>query len=398
MTVFFLPGDPGYQTYVNISMMFGAVMCWLAVAFFLVQFRNNTRDFGRIALITAFTLEGIGYALDSPSVGEAITMWSGIPNVTRLITIIAAILWCAAIVIALSYWHDSPGQRKKTTRLWLRLAAVALVVVVVVWFRASLSQTTVPLATKIGTNGWAAATLIIYAVALIVGLMKIRSLCARYANSSQKSWVTRGLKLVRWGADVNLGYACVFLAGVIAPFFGTTIPHWHVIVVPATVTSTILGVAGFTLPSLGPELIDIRRSLTDMRAHRALEPLWEDLVLGNPHIALRESDRRKISYRLYRRVVEIRDGITHLAEFITPDEAASDSDPARTAAEQLRRAMTEKTVHRGADYSAGFAPLVGDNPNASVDEEIRWLCELAKHYAQLDKKTHHANVSDPANG
>jgi hypothetical protein len=60
--------------------------------------------------------------------------------------------------------------------------------------------------------------------------------------------------------------------------------------------------------------------------------------------------------------------------------------------------MTEKTVHRGADYSAGFAPLVGDNPNANIDEEIRWLCQLAKHYTQLDKKTHDVNVSDPANG
>ncbi|MBO0879096.1 MAG: hypothetical protein J2P17_01685, partial [Mycobacterium sp.] len=202
-----------------------------------------------------------------------------------------------------------------------------------------------------------------------------------------------------WGVDINLGYACVFLAGLIAPFFGTTIPHWHVVVVPATVTSTILGVVGFTLPVLGPGLMDIRRNVADMRAHRALAPLWEDLVLGSPHIALRESDRRKIGYRLYRRVVEIRDGITHLSEFLTPDEVVADgSDPARTAAQQLRRAMTEKTVHRGADYSDGFAPLVGDNPNASVDEEIRWLCQIAKHYAQLDKKTHDANVSNPTNG
>jgi hypothetical protein len=367
-------------------MVFGAVVCWSAVAFFVIQLRSNTRDFGRIALITAFVLEGIGYALDPPSVGEAIAVWSGIPNVVSLIIVTASILWCAAIVIAFSCWHDSPQQHMRTTRVWSSLAVVTIIALVVVWFRASLPQTAVPLPANIGTNGWAVATMIIYAVTLIIGLVKIRSLCARYANSSQKSWVAQGLKLVRWGADINLGYACVFLAGVLAPFFGTTIPYWDAVTVPAVITSTILILAGFALPSLGPELIDVRRRLADTRAHRTLEPLWEDLVLGNPHIALRESDRHKISYRLYRRVVEIRDGITYLAEFITPDAAASGSDPARTAAQQLRRAMTEKTVHRGADYSDGFAPLVGDNPNASVDEEIRWLCQLAKHYAQLDKK------------
>jgi hypothetical protein len=392
--MFFLPGDPGYQTYEDIAYTFGAAVCWSAVAFFVTQLRDNTRDFGRIALITSFTLEAINYTLNPPSVGEAIAAWSGIPNVAGLITIIVTILWCVAVVIALSCWHDSPQQRKKTTRVWLFSAAVPIAAVVVVWFRGSLLRPWISLPAEIGTNAadistnsWAVATMIIYAAALIVGLVKIRSLCARYANSSQKSWVTRGLRLVRWGADINLGYACIFLAGVVAPFFSTTIPYWYAVTVPAVITSTLLVLAGFALPLLGPELIDIRRDLADMRAHRALEPLWEDLVLGNPHIALRESDRRKISYRLYRRVVEIRDGITHLAEFITPDEAVADgSDPARTAAQQLRRAMTEKTVHRGADYSDGFAPLVGDNPNASIDEEIRWLCQIAKHYAQAERE------------
>jgi hypothetical protein len=254
-----------------------------------------------------------------------------------------------AVIIALSCWHDSPQQHKKTTRVWLCLAAVAIIAVMAVWFRGWL-RIKLSLPTKIwanaadvGASGWAASTMIIYAVALIVGLVKIRSLRARYANSRPKNWVTRGLKLVRWGADLSLGYTFVFLAGVLAPFFGTTIPYWYAVTVPATVTSTILMDVGFALPLLGPALVDIRRNLADMRAHRALKPLWEDLVLDNPHIALRESDRRKIGYRLHRRVVEIRDGITHLSEFITPDDVASDlSGRARTAARQLRRAMTEK--------------------------------------------------------
>jgi hypothetical protein len=96
-------------------------------------------------------------------------------------------------------------------------------------------------------TSWAAATMIIYAVALIVGLVKIRSLCARYANSRQKSWVTRGLRLVRWEAGISFGYTCVFLAGVIAPIFGTAIPYWHAAVVPATTTSISLIIA-FTGP------------------------------------------------------------------------------------------------------------------------------------------------------
>jgi hypothetical protein len=56
--------------------------------------------------------------------------------------------------------------------------------------------------------------------------------------------------------------------------------------------------------------------------------------------------------------------------------------------------LDRKTTHNGADYSDGFAPLVGDNPSAGLDEEIRWLCQIAKHYAQLNAKTYNANVSD----
>jgi Family of unknown function (DUF6545) len=143
------------------------------------------------------------------------------------------------------------------------------------------------------------------------------------------------------------------------------------------------------------------RALCQQPSEKLGHPRSQTRVLDNPHIALRESDRRKIGYRLYRRVVEIRDGITHLSEFITPDEVAADlSGRAHTAAQQLRRAMAEKTAHNSIDdYPDGFAPLVGDNPNASVDEEIRWLCQLAKHYTQLGKvqvgrKAHGTNISD----
>jgi hypothetical protein len=283
--MFFLPGNPGYQTYEDIAYAFSALVSWSAVAFFAIQFRNNPRDVGRNALITSFILEGISYTVAPPSVGEAISTWSGIPHATGLIIIIAVILWCVAVIIALSYWHDSPQQRKKTTRVWLCLAAVPIMAVMAVWFRGwlrimqSLPTRTGTNAADVGASGWAAATMIIYAVALLIGLVKIRRLCARYANSRPKNRVTRGLKLVRWGADISLAYTCVFLAGAITPFFGTTIPYWYALTVPATVTATLLIDVGFALPLLGPALIDIRRNLADMRAHRALESLWEDLVL-----------------------------------------------------------------------------------------------------------------------
>jgi hypothetical protein len=111
--MFFLPGNPGYQTYEDIAYAFSAVVSWSAVAFFAIQFRNNPRNVGRNALITSFILEGISYTVAPPIVGEAISTWSGIPHVTGLIIIIAVILWCVAVIIALSYWHDSPAAAQK---------------------------------------------------------------------------------------------------------------------------------------------------------------------------------------------------------------------------------------------------------------------------------------------
>src|SRR5581483_7346281 len=91
-----------------------------------------------------------------------------------------------------------------------------------------------------------------------------------------------------------------------------------------------LTLVGWTLPGWGPRVAAAGRWVTAYRRHRRLYPLWSALHRAVPSIALAPArsalaDRlagRQLEFRLYRRVIEIRDGQLALRAHAAPETVA----------------------------------------------------------------------------
>ncbi|WP_327586871.1 DUF6545 domain-containing protein [Nonomuraea sp. NBC_00507] len=91
-----------------------------------------------------------------------------------------------------------------------------------------------------------------------------------------------------------------------------------------------------------------RHRLGRLRAYRRLRPLWTDLYAAMPEIALHPPLGRElpaildIDYLLYRRMIEISDGMLALGIAGLPRQVQPDPRPAAAAAEPLAQASMER--------------------------------------------------------
>lgn len=159
-----------------------------------------------------------------------------------------------------------------------------------------------------------------------------------------------------------------------------------------------LAVSGATLPTWGPRagLPALYRWAGRYRAYRRLAPLWLDLYRAYPQIALLPPSRvaerlplRDLDFRLYRRVVEIRDGCLALRPYREPRAAqvarelcratgiADDERRVIVEATSLAAALQAKARGRPPHQTPPTLPLLG---GADIHSEVATLERLARCY------------------
>ena len=156
------------------------------------------------------------------------------------------------------------------------------------------------------------------------------------------------------------------------------------------VTSMSLVAVGATIPAWSKNLArDPYTFWRAYRAHRRLEPLWSVLRDAAPQIALNQR-ARNVEFRLYRQVIEIRDGILTVRADI--DEATR-HQVTRCARERglegadVEAVIEAAAIHRAvsntdavlADPSANLEVIGGSN----LDDEVAWLSRVALGYAHI---------------
>jgi hypothetical protein len=141
------------------------------------------------------------------------------------------------------------------------------------------------------------------------------------------------------------------------------------------------------------------RAARDRRSLRELEPLWQLLRAAVPYITLDAEVRvHGNSLRLHRRVIEIRDGIVALRDYVTADVVAA----ARATADQVplgERAATVEAleiVGAIAARDSGVLPTSTsfESPfdGASFDSEVSWLRQVSR--ALRSRVVHEAMADD----
>lgn len=183
-----------------------------------------------------------------------------------------------------------------------------------------------------------------------------------------------------------------------------------------TASRTVVGVMSvtsssfFLLIAVGGSLVALEpmiRQLSDWRNRRRLHPLWRTLVHTAPHVVLEPSASpwgeflafKNAHFYLYRRVIEIRDAILILRDYVTPDTVQDidqfleeqhascvDTKPLVTACwlQIARQHMIHGTPPQ--PHALNTAELGGDN----LDSEVRFLLEISNawHTPLVQQTTH----------
>ncbi|XVS67673.1 MAB_1171c family putative transporter [Actinosynnema sp. CA-299493] len=194
-----------------------------------------------------------------------------------------------------------------------------------------------------------------FAAVILLGL--------RYARRAQDRVLRVSLRLVVAGTALGLLYLLDKSVLAMAPRLGFEFPFGR-----TALPGKVLPTTAYVLVLVGAALPAARDWLDRYRLHLGLGPLWRALYRADPAIALDPPTvpdvlvLRHLRLRLYRRVIEIRDGLLALQPYRTPD--ATTSAHARAAAAGLTGRALEAAVEAEAVAAALRARAVGAPPTS----------------------------------
>jgi uncharacterized protein DUF6545 len=192
-----------------------------------------------------------------------------------------------------------------------------------------------------------------------------------------------GLRAIATGAAVISLYAATKTILIVVHGFGVPIPFERIEPVAHVIQAAaiLLAVAG----SIAPATRRARAVVTAYGNLRKLRPLWRamrdafpEVILFSPRRAVIElAGVDDVDLRLYRRVIEIRDGMLALRDYRPP--SFGDADPAVAEARGIATALERR--------SAGVAPA--EQPEAwapvgpDMADEVAWLSRVSAAFREL---------------
>lgn len=377
------------------------VLCWVAVAYKLPAFWRRPDDPALRAYWCTLLLIALGLVVLQRPIYPAIDALTGSPNLARLLGNGLA-LGASWTVQAFLFHLNYPRERARRP---IRACGWALVLTLVLLTGFFLLIPPQRDDVDLLNHAVAAPFVLEYRLTFLaylgLALINVARLSWRYAARAARPSMRLGLRLVVAGAILGLAYLAHEAAWVLAPQFGAA----HLLSASQTIPRLLMAsgiglmVVGSTLPSWGPRVgVD---ALCQLAAHyrsmRRLYPLWRVLYEAKPDIALAGapsplSERftmRDLSFRLYRRVIEIRDGLMDRRALADPraavyarqhcDAAALPEAEARAVIEAatLASALRAQAARRS---DAAAVPAVGLGGGGSLADEVRFLERLAWCY------------------
>ncbi|MFF1558382.1 MAB_1171c family putative transporter [Streptomyces sp. NPDC058279] len=223
--------------------------------------------------------------------------------------------------------------------------------------------------------------------------------CARYSRRTESRGLAFGLRLFGLGTALAGVFWFVYL---LKALFGST---WAMPALPLMMNlHGLLRAAAIVVPTL----FTLRRTTADIATAWRLWPLWQDLVQAVPHVVLSKPRAGRVvellwpplprNLLVYRKVIETRDAILILGEYVAPGLAESARshvtgtgvpEQRRSAAalacllKEARQAKLAGLPVRQAGEASDLelpAALQTSAEGGDLDEEARFLVHVAEAY------------------
>lgn len=243
---------------------------------------------------------------------------------------------------------------------------------------------------------WVFEYVLAYVVAQAPAFTNVIRLCLRYARVADTVTLRVALRVVvagTVGASLYLVSKTVLAA---APRFGFDYPFGRSVLV-----SKVLPTSAYLLVLIGAILPALVTWLGRYRHYRRLGPLWRDLYRSDPAIALDPPTLPdalafvRLRLRLYRRVIEIRDGLLALRPYRDPAIATAARTRATTeglVGQHLEAVVEAATIAAALRAKTAGHPLAPEldlpvTGGADLAEETAFLTLVADAYRTLPPKT-----------
>ncbi|GAB1644377.1 MAB_1171c family putative transporter [Krasilnikovia sp. MM14-A1259] len=388
--------------------LFCAIAAWTAAGYKVFALFREPSNAALWVLAVSIVLPATGFTVAAPVIYPHIGRASGIPDLATLVVYGCIAGYGIVVSIMLLLWHKPPREARRAGTALLAWYGTALGAMIVLFFHID-TATEHPLNfdETFGPTAAGGAFLLVYVSMYTTGLVATavrgHQFARHVATTGSHPWLRRGLRIVSVGSCVALGYALCKSVFVVLAWSGVYLPDLSKLgVLFACLASPPLAV-GLTMPSWGPKLTAGTAWLRKRRQYRQLRPLWDVMYRAIPGIALEQptpgwGTLGDLDFRLYRRLVEIRDGRLALAPHMpdtVPDAeelAAAQHMPVdvvrealriRTAADRVRTKELARPVPLGTGPAA-TAPDHGD--------DIAWLVQLAAALDRIPAPRAEANV------
>ncbi|MER5649628.1 MAB_1171c family putative transporter [Streptosporangium sp. NPDC002524] len=323
----------------------------------------------------AFTALAVSRVFSANPVVEWMIGWTGGEWAT-LFRHLSGLLSAASLLAFVESITRGAGGRSRARWIWPAAAVVTSVLVAMFWARGARIYWVEGQPGETATAG--RIYLLVFDAWLIYCLGAAGVLFARFARTAPKllkiGMIVSAISMA--AGVINRGHVMVVnLADLIVPQWQATesgLLHGITFVI------TVVGICVGTSISKFPALIT---NVKQRATLRDLRPLWAALVERYPAVALGMTG--SVQTRLYRRAVEIGDGMLLLTAVIPPP---TDGDPDRVAA-WVADALETAAAGGGSSQPYGTIPgpaSRGDNNDGQADDEmskeLQWLRQVAAAY------------------
>ncbi|MGW3951843.1 MAB_1171c family putative transporter [Streptomyces sp. NPDC004752] len=378
-----------------------------ALAAFLYKVPGLVRarlDPARIALCTYFLATCLCFAMGLEPVRSLAAALVGLPGATFLLVQAMVVVLTAAQQVVLAHWSDPPARAARRARRRILGYGISLIALGVAFIALGLPRHEVSddadVLRNMGDPYYAVpymAHLVLYAV----GQFEAGRRCLHYARIAGRPWLSRGMWAVTAGSVCTLCYCVTRSVETLHSWLGSTSP-WNSSWWITGSLGPLLQIFGWTVPSWGPRVIAGHRCVVAYLSYLRLRPLWDALYRATPGIALEPPQsllvdllpRRGLRYRLYRRVIEIRDGQLSLRPHLAQaDEAlVAGKDLTDITAAHEAAVLMAGLRARGSDSVAIVAPAERDAALAQRHDlaaETEWLTQVARAFRRLERQPWH---------
>ncbi|HTI19422.1 MAG TPA: MAB_1171c family putative transporter [Kutzneria sp.] len=335
-----------------------------------------------VVLWLVFAGTAVLFTISSPTVWPRVSAAIGITNISGLITQGLVIVLAALQQVLVLLWvHDSAAAWRKL-RVRLSLFALVLVAMSALFF-VSMARGENPNDFALAKAGQFPYYLTVYVVSFCIAQGSTLRICLQCARRVTDTWLRRGLLLTAAGCSADFVYAAGRLGDIAAAAFGSSGVAWEPVVQIAAVTSAVLRPIAWTIPSWGHHLTDFWAWVGRLFALRLLAPLHARIVAVVPEVRLPLEPGTPVDTRLYRMLIEIRDGQRALQPWMSPvvSEDASSRCQAAGFASDATAAVIEAAQLRVAVSAAAAGAAKRDAAVATVAEPSDLAGELAHQKA-----------------